>query len=280
MVEEFTHDLTEYYRPQSPLELLQIQRIAFCRAKLAKLIDIEVAGRQMARRSIELDPSMVMQRLTQYPGKIKQIAIQMINGQDTLESLGIDESTLFEISTEIRDFYGTIQCAQDLPSLFPNLCSFLTRTKHTADQIMDMDLDQALMIFAKKIRYLYESQYDMDSGSNNGKFTIEPFLKQLDRFQEIEEMAKRKTIRHHSPDSAGYHQAVDKDLHEITELASNMVKARDVVGSYEEMKSWMLRSVDLDADASDRMMKYQTMLERRLSSAIGELLELRKHRFN
>lgn len=52
MVEDSTYELTSYYKPESPLEVLQIQRIAFCRAKLAKLIDIEVAGREMARSQI------------------------------------------------------------------------------------------------------------------------------------------------------------------------------------------------------------------------------------
>lgn len=41
MVEEFAKELTDFYKPESPLEVLQIQRIAFCRAKLARLIDIE-----------------------------------------------------------------------------------------------------------------------------------------------------------------------------------------------------------------------------------------------
>ena len=42
------------------------------------------------------------------------------------------------------------------------------------------------------------------------------------------------------------------------------------------MKSWMLRSVDLSAQESERMMRYQVMLEKRLSTAIGELLMLQK----
>jgi len=59
MVEEFTQELTHYYKPESPLEVLQIQRIAFCRAKLAKLKDMEVAGREIARRQIELQPELI-----------------------------------------------------------------------------------------------------------------------------------------------------------------------------------------------------------------------------
>ena len=80
------------------------------------------------------------------------------------------------------------------------------------------------------------------------------------------------------PGNAGHHKAVDRDLQEITDLASLLEKVPTVVQSFNEMKEWMLRAADLQSEESDRMMKYQTMLERRLSSAIGELLELRKYR--
>jgi len=78
--------------------------------------------------------------------------------------------------------------------------------------------------------------------------------------------------------NTGYHEAVDSDLQEIKKLNQVISQFPDVIKSYEEMKSWMLRSIDLSADDADRMMKYQTMLERRLSTVIGELLELIKFR--
>ncbi len=47
------------------------------------------------------------------------------------------------------------------------------------------------------------------------------------------------------------------------------------------MRSWMLRSVDLNAQESERMMRYQAMLEKRLSTAMTELLALHKlHKSN
>lgn len=40
----------------------------------------------------------------------------------------------------------------------------------------------------------------------------------------------------------------------------------------------MLKSVTLPSNESDLLMRYQTTLERRLSSAIGELLALQRQR--
>jgi hypothetical protein len=45
---------------------------------------------------------------------------------------------------------------------------------------------------------------------------------------------------------------------------------------YQEIKDFMLRALSLPVAESDLLMRYQTTLERRLSSAIGELLALQR----
>lgn len=274
MVEEFTRDLTEYYKPESPLEVLQIQRIAFCRAKLAKLIDIELAGREMARREIELNPEMVMARLTQYSSSLKAMALEVIAGAQPLRKFGLDEPTLTAIVQEVEGFAGVLEGEEDLPAAFPRLCAFLEGMVWAQDQIEGMSMDQRLMVFAQKIRNLREKTKESDRPETG----IDALLLQVGRSAQIEEMANRKVLRQKMPGNNGFHQAVDRDLQEIKALATGLAALPSVVRSFEEMKSWMLRSMDMNAEDAERMMKYQTMLERRLSTAIGELLELRKHR--
>lgn len=283
MVEDFTQELTQYYKPESPLEVLQIQRIAFCRAKLAKLIDMEVAGREIARKQIDLQPELVMQRLTQFPEKLRSLALASIKGESVLSKLGLDEAKLHAIAQEIKDFVGTLDDGSDLSSNFPKLCAYLSGIQPVPDQIDDMGPDQALMIFAQRIRNLSINQESVahakrSKGSSETKF--DEVMGQLNRSIQIEEMATRKTLRTKMPGVAGYHQAVELDLQEIIKLASVLSGVPTVVQSFQEMKCWMLRAADLQAEETDRMMKYQTMLERRLSSAIGELLELRKYQIN
>jgi hypothetical protein len=171
-------------------------------------------------------------------------------------------------------FVGVLEGEEDLPMAFPVLCAFLGGLVVAQDQIEDMGMDQRLTVFAQKIRNFREkikSGDQQDAG-------IEEMWRQLGRDMQLEEMAKRKVLRQKFPGNAGYHQSVNKDLQEIRSLASSFAGVGSVVQSFEEMKSWMLRSMDMNAEDADRMMKYQTMLERRLSTAIGELLELRKHR--
>lgn len=86
MVDDFIKELADYYAPESPLEVLQIQRIAFCRAKLAKLIDIELAGRQLSRKAIEQQPDAVMARLKQFPDNVRRLAIEIVAGRAPLST--------------------------------------------------------------------------------------------------------------------------------------------------------------------------------------------------
>lgn len=283
MVESFIQELTAYYKPESPLEVLQIQRIAFCRAKLAKLIDIEVAGREIERRQIDLQPEIVIQRLTQFPAKLRSLALASIKGESVLTQLGLDETNLHAIAHEIRNFAGILDEESDLVTNFPKLCAYLSGVKPVDDQIEDMGPDQALMILAERIRNLAINQEPVvqaqsEKGPREAKF--DDMMVRIRRSMQIDAMATRKTLRTKMPGVAGYHQAVEPDLREITSLASAMERVPTVLQSFQEMKGWMLRAADLHSEETERMMKYQTMLERRLSSAIGELLELRKYRIN
>ena len=94
MVQDFTHDLTEYYKPESPLEVLQIQRIALCRARLARLADMELAGREVARHLIEIQPERVMAQLKQFSESIKIVALKSIKGQSMLHVLDLDRKSV------------------------------------------------------------------------------------------------------------------------------------------------------------------------------------------
>ena len=281
MVEDFTRELTHYYKPESPLEVLQIQRIAFCRAKLAKLIDIEVAGREIARQRIDLEPELVMERLTQYPANLRNLALLSIKGESVLTGWGLDEPTWHAIVLEIKNFTGTLNDESDLILSFPNLCAYLSGIKPVPGQVEDMGPDQALMIFSQRIRNLALNETPIAHAKTQKspkESSFDAMLARIQRTTQIEQMATRKTLRTNMPGVAGYHQAVELDLQEITNLGSLLNRVPAVVQSFEEMKGWMLRAADLQSDETERMMKYQTMLERRLSSAIGELLELRKFR--
>ena len=67
---------------------------------------------------------------------------------------------------------------------------------------------------------------------------------------------------------------INEALAGIAELNSVVVSAHEVAKNFLRMQELMLRSVTLSGEESDRLLRYQTTWERRLSSAIGELLVL------
>jgi hypothetical protein len=274
MVDEFVSELTAYYKPQAPLEVLQIQRIALCRAKLAKLIDIEIAGRELYRREIETHPELVFEKLTQYSDSLKYMAAKELRGESILKSLNIDKGTLHGIAKEIREFIGSIEIGSDFPKSFPKLCAFLDKYKFSPEISDDLDIDGKLMVFTEIVKINFVGLNESNKKIKPGSY--EAAILEMDRKDRLVEKSKMKQNRHAQYGQEGYLRLVQRDLNVITDLATNVAHLKIFLQSYEEMKSWMLRSIDLNAQESERMMRYQTTLEKRLSTAIGELLELQK----
>jgi hypothetical protein len=69
---------------------------------------------------------------------------------------------------------------------------------------------------------------------------------------------------------------VQKQLNQFLSLYETEQHAQNLVVQYREIKDLMMRAISLPAAESDLLMRYQTTLERRLSSAIGELLALQR----
>lgn len=274
MVDDFVKELTDYYKPLSPLEVLQIQRIALCRAKLAKLIDIEIAGRELYRRDVESHPELVFEKLTQYSDSLKYLAAMELQGQPILKTLHVDKSSLQLIVKEIREFVGVVESDADFPKYFPKLCVFLNKSKFFPAQSDDLGWDHKLSIFAEIVRVKGIGFEEKNKKIQPG--TYEAAVIQMDRMDRLVEKAKQNQQRSLQYDKDGYLRLLQDDFNVITDLADRVAQLKSVLQSYEEMKSWMLRSIDLNAQESERMMRYQTTLEKRLSTAIGELLELQK----
>lgn len=289
MVEEFARELAEHYKPQSPLEMLQIQRIAFCRAKLAKLIDIEVAGRELARFDIDHRPEQTMDRLAQYPAHLRHWALEILEGRNPLDEIKIDEAELSAIHEEILQSERptldpqarVIDGERKFECLFPKLSEYLRRVYGAAlESQRQNSADRAPSLFAalshlsKQINFLRSTR--KHKGSQETGF--EEMLRQVHLNEEITKIAEQSTDPSAQYTPVQYNLMAREALDIVSELAAIVAQLPRILQSFEQTKQWMLRAADLTADNADRMMKYQTMLERRLSTAIGELIELQKLR--
>lgn len=273
IVDSYVRELVDYYKTQSPLELLQIQRIAFCRAKLQRLINIEYANRKIIQHKIENHPELVMKKLSQYSLELKFLAEQAIAGNPVCARLGlqknelplmaeeserlIEEGDLAEFgglypvtSNFVHRFFG-LNNGFDYIQMFICLNKFIEMYKNIAS--VNLSEDKDLSAFDKALyKIAADSRADSDADFRRMAFLPAGGKVNLIYLRDI--------------------------LKEVSKILKNFLLIDSVIKEFEEMKEWMIEAIELDSQDADRMMKYQTMLERRLSTAIGELLELQRHR--
>jgi len=104
----------------------------------------------------------------------------------------------------------------------------------------------------------------------------------LERYQEERRIArgqKPKIVESPpkvDPDAISDMAIIKLQLKQFLDLHKSYQKAQGIAVQYQEIKDLMLRALSLPVAESDLLMRYQTTLERRLSSAIGELLALQR----
>jgi len=294
LVDSYSKELIEYYKPGSPLEQLQIQRIATCRAKLAYLYDLEQVKLSLAAKELESQPEKILEKIPGATGLALGMAKEFITSGQIHLPCRLDLPLLESICDEINQMHGVMenrhQFARALPRLTKYLNSYPVVGLNNTSQWMEK-----LAAVSKEIKrddeiggsgqydelikgYLRSKEYE----ALMEKEAMRPGLEELERHQEERRIARGQKPRKEEPEPK-----VDPDvitdllaiilqLKQFLDLYKSHQKAQKLVVQYHEVKDLMLRALSLPVAESDLLMRYQTTLERRLSSAIGELLALQR----
>jgi hypothetical protein len=291
MVDQFSQELIHFYQPKNPLAILQIQRIAMCRAKLARLYQVEHVRLQIVHEELKQTPEKILEKLVGVEGVPKGMLLELVrSGQVTLPC-GLVPVTLKKICQEIDGFYGAITSEKNLRQFFPALEQYL-HSHVVRGLAQDATLfDKLLAVIARieevfkegeqyheKYRSLIEGLLDLKNQSK-AKEPTDP---------EIEELVGRVKVvgQKRNPLTKNIEEPAQKPIPSSSELLKKLpvflqllryyeqvLLARE---QYEKIKTLMLQSATLPTSEADVLMRYQTTLERRLSAAMGELLALEK----
>ena len=296
LVDSYSKELIEYYKPDSPLEQLQIQRIATCRAKLAYLYDLEQVKLSLAAKELESQPEKILEKIPGAFGLAMGMAKELITSGQIHLPCRLDLPLLEAICDEINHMHGALenkhQFARALPRLTKYLNSYPVVGLDNSSQWMEK-----LAAISKEIKMTdglgdqYSGKYDeiikgylrsQEYEAQLKKEAMRPEIEELERHQE-----ERRIARGQKPKTAVLPPKLDPDA--IDEIATIVLQLKQFMGlyeshqrahrlavQYEEIKALMLRALSLPEAESDLLMRYQTTLERRLSSAIGELLALQR----
>ena len=264
LVEQYVQELMAHYRPESPLEKMQIQRIALCRAKLDALYDLEQVKLQIALEDLKRSPEVVMQKIAAGGEMTQALAQALGKGRELELPMGLTRESLKLFASEINAIGGKLDSEDDLYVALPCLSQFAN--------------DLAKRLGSSPYKALLRTGETVN-GMLKEKGVIEYRLQQLLRSVK---KAKQDEIYGESQikaddqgeDEESDFSKINEALSAIVQLNSVVISAHEVARNFTRMQELMLRSVTLSGEESDRLLRYQTTWERRLSSAIGELLAL------
>jgi hypothetical protein len=296
LVDSYSKELIEYYKPESPLEQLQIRRIAICRAKLAYLYDLEQVKLALAAKELESQPEKILEKIPGATGLALGMAKEFITSGEIHLPCRLDLPLLETICEETHQMHGVIenkhQFARALPRLTKYLNSYPVVGLNNSSQWMEKlaaiseDLKMAdemgerhLGKFEEILRgYQRSREYEVLLEKEAAK----PEMDELERYQEERRIARGEKPRkieptpQVDPDAITNMAMIKQQLKQFLDLHKSYQKAQGIAVQYREIKDLMLRSLSLPVAESDLLMRYQTTLERRLSQAIGELLALQR----
>lgn len=280
LVDDFVFELTQYYEPQSPLEKLQIQRIAICRAKLARLYEVERAQIELAQKAISNEPQRILAEMKVPKGLVRSMVEEAVRRGAISFPLGLNIATLEVIAHEVDSFHGTLNSEDDLLAGFPKLMRFIKQ--YPARGLTDPNslterLEVALRRLYRAMRHdiyfgelaeVIEELFYPEKTSSKYDEDAERLLKQIQPNYVAPEPAKK---------NIDYVQ-LQTLLQLFVHLNFAHTQAQDILKKYQETHALILQSALLPTGEAELLMRYQTTWERRLSSLMGEFLELQKCR--
>ena len=294
LIDSFTKELEDFYEPQSPLEKLQIQRIAICRAKLAKLYEVEAARLKMISNKLEHSTESIFKELPHIKGVEKGMVHEMAVFGQLILPLGLTSEILKKIAQEVLALEAKSQF-KDHWKLLPSLSKFLEEIiEFNANEPLHSRLNIVSTYIQKVLDQgdLYHEHLKLMLGSSND-FGLEKD-DVVEEEDELDLLIKQSQEKYRQKQGSNKKVKATPVLLEderpqvlnsvdilerckvFIDLYRYSQEAQKGFENFLQTKSLMLKSVALPSNESDLLMRYQTTLERRLSSAIGELLALQR----
>jgi len=284
LISELTKELLDFYQPQSPLEIMQLERIALCRAKLARLYEVERTRLQLARQTIDASPKKLLEQLGFQSDLSQKLALEQIDYQSMSLPLQLTLETLKAIVNEVQHYGPKAISEKEFKRYLPNLYQYLNQNQFLGIE-EDNSILNKLQLVLQKLKQIVESENPMI-----GKMAqlLELILDKNQQAQ-AEDNEVRELMLQIKPDYKESDAKAKRDFTEVDvrgiltnlnlfgELLSACRRAEKIVAHYEKSKALIVKSLVLPQTEADLLLRYQTTWERRLSTEVGEFIELRRY---
>lgn len=121
MSQQYVHELETYYKPESPLERLQIERIAVCKVKLDALYELEELNIQIAAEDLARDSGQITERVNSGDELVNKFAQQLANGEPLKLLYGLTPESLSQIIAKLIEFGRLLKEEDNVFQVLPSL---------------------------------------------------------------------------------------------------------------------------------------------------------------
>ena len=286
LYEKLLTDLTTYYDPQGPIEKLELERIAICKAKLESLYELERSKFQLLQETFDKNIEQEIDSMKFVKPLVAGMLKELYRFDFIALPFNLEPTVLSNIALEISDLTQPITSTEELHTQLPTLVKFID----------SLDVDSDLL---SNILFIGDQIKSLISQGSNYTVTIQSLIeetsnKQLESLDfddledELEEYQKDVALRHGLKPKAKVDKSTADGFPTQSEITGALEAFKGLADAYSEANSSLStvlhhldlrrKALSLPQEESDLLMRYQTSWERRLSTAIGELMELRRAR--
>ena len=286
--DNFLNELIDFYKPEGPIERLQLERIATCKAKLKSLYDLEQAKQELLLQEHDASSIKYIDKMTHLDPLVRGMLKESLMLKELVLPCDLSAELLAEIVSEIDKFNGELSSDKDVKKHLPVLAAYLDAIKSDATE-----LHVRLMAVYEKLKRAIEDGEDYSEGlkalvsnqsqDSHSRATPEALAleRELDQYQE--QARKRRGDKFTVQINMGLGKFPDQaKLKLVFESFRTILRAyqssHQVIGEVQSSLALHKRTLTLPLDEADLLMRYQTSWERRLSTLNGKFMQLQRLR--
>ena len=286
--DSFLNELLDFYKPEGPIERLQLERIATCKAKLKSLYDLEQAKQELLIQEHDASSNKYIDKMT-YLGPLERGMLkELLRYKELVLPCDLNDDLLVEIVGEIDGFNGELSSDDEIRKHFPSLTAYLDALKSDATE-----LHVRLMAIHEKLKRVIEDGDGYCEGlkilvfnqaqSPSSTTTPEALAleRELDEYQE--QARKRRGDKFTVQINVGLGKFPDQPKLKLAFASFRTIlhayqSSHQAIGEVQSSLALHKRTLTLPVEEADLLMRYQTSWERRLSTLIGEFMQLQRLR--
>ena len=286
--DSFLNELLDFYKPEGPIERLQLERIATCKAKLKSLYDLEQAKQELLIQEHDASSNKYIDKMTYLDPLERGMLKELLRYEKLVLPCDLNDDLLVEIVGEIDGFNGELSSDDEIRKHFPSLTAYLDALKSDATE-----LHVRLMAIHEKLKRVIEDGDGYCEGlkilvfnqaqSPSSTTTPEALAleRELDEYQE--QARKRRGDKFTVQINVGLGKFPDQPKLKLAFASFRTIlhayqSSHQLIGEVQSSLSLRKRTLTLPVEEADLLMRYQTSWERRLSTLIGEFMQLQRLR--